>query len=141
MSGSRTRAAASAADADPDCYRATGEYEITAGAKKLVGSAQITTRDAALQHGSIPLSASYTRIARYLRGRGRADDEGARSDAASVAAASGRPWDYDEAVHVLAAAAKAEFGARTTSLSEAEARLARELEHSRYGRRSWTCAR
>ena len=133
--------AASAEEADPDCYRATGEYEITAGAKKLVGSAQITTRDAALQHGSIPLSASYTRIARYLRGRASTSIEGARSDAASVAAASGRPWCYDEAVQVLAAAARTNLGAEPSTLSAAESRLAAELEETRYARRHWTCAR
>ncbi|MDE0027427.1 MAG: hypothetical protein OXP69_23700 [Spirochaetaceae bacterium] len=133
--------AAPAADADPDCYRATGEYEITAGAKKLVGSAQITTRDAALQHGSIPLSTSYARIARYLRGRGSAHEEGAVPGATSVAAESGRRWGYHDALHELAAAAHAELDAEPSTPSEAEVRLARELEENRYSRRHWTCAR
>ena len=133
--------AASAADADPDCYRATGEYEIIAAAKKLVGSAQITSRDAALQHGSIPLSTSYARISRYLRGRGSADEKGAIPGTTSVAAESGRPWCYDEAVQELAAAARAHFGAKPSVLSEAEIRLATELEKTRYARRHWTCAR
>ena len=134
-------AAAAAADADPDCYRATGEYEITASARKLVGSAQITTRDAALQHGSIPLSASYARIARYLRGRGGAGDDGTNAGATSVAAESGRSWCYDKAVQELAAAARADLGAELSPLAEAEQRLARELEQTRYARRTWTCAR
>ena len=134
-------AAASAADADPDCFRATGEYEITAGAKKLVGSAQTTTRDAALQHGSIPLSTSYARIALYLRGRDSAREEGAGPGATSVAAESGRRWCYDDAVHRLAAAARAGLRAKPSALSEAEVRLARELETTRYGRSQWTCAR
>lgn len=134
-------AAAAAADADPDCYRTTGEYEITASARKLVGSAQITTRDAALQHGSIPLSASYARIARYLRGRGSAREQGAIPGATSVAAESGRRWSYNQARQELAAAARAQFGARPSVLSEAENRLATELEKTRYSRRHWTCAR
>ena len=132
---------APAADADPDCYRATGEYEITAGARKLVGSAQITTRDAALQHGSIPLSTSYARIARYLSGRGSAHEEGAVPGATSVAAESGRRWSYHDALHELAAAARAELDAEPSTPSEAEVRLARELEENRYSRRHWTCAR
>ncbi|MDE2902709.1 MAG: biotin/lipoate A/B protein ligase family protein [Chloroflexota bacterium] len=136
--GDRT---APAADADPDCYHATGEYEITAGAKKLVGSAQITTRDAALQHGSIPLSTSYSRIARYLRERGSAREEGAIPGATSVAVESGRRWRYHEALHTLAAAARAHLGAEPSTLSEAEVRLARDLETTRYGRSQWTCAR
>ena len=133
--------AASARGADPDCYRATGEYEITAGAKKLVGSAQITTRDAALQHGSIPLSTSYAHISRYLRERSSEDAEGAIPGATSVAVESGRPWCYDEAVQELAAAACANLGAKPSALSEAEIRLATELEETRYTRRHWTCAR
>ena len=133
--------AAPAADADPDCYRATGEYEITASAKKLVGSAQITTRDAALQHGSIPLSTSYARITRYLRGPDSTREEGAIPGATSVAAASGRRWCYDDAVHELAAAARVELDAEPSTLSEAEVRLARELEENRYTLRQWTYAR
>ena len=133
--------AAAATDADPDCYRATGEYEITAGAKKLVGSAQITTRDAALQHGSIPLSSSYARIARYLRNRRSARTEHAIPGATSVGAESGRSWCFDEAVQELAAAARASLGAKPSVLSEAEVRFATELEETRYSRRHWTCAR
>ena len=134
-------AAAAAVDADPDCFRATGEYEITAGAKKLVGSAQTTTRDAALQHGSIPLSTSYARIARYLRGRGSVREQGAIPGATSVATESGRAWQYDDAVRELAAAARAHLGAEPAALSEAEARLATELEETRYARSQWTSAR
>ena len=135
-------AAGSAADADPDCYRATGEYEITASAKKLVGSAQITTRDAALQHGSIPLSTSYARIGRYLNGGGSAAGRaGPSPGATSVATECGRHWSFDEAVQRLAAAARRDLGAGPSVLSEAEVRLALELEESRYARQQWTCAR
>lgn len=133
--------AAPAADADPDCYRTTGEYEITAGAKKLVGSAQITTRHAALQHGSIPLSTSYARITRYLRRPGSERDEAAVPGATSVAAESGRRWCYEDALHELVAAARGGLDAEPSTLSEAEGRLARELEENRYTRRQWTWAR
>lgn len=133
--------AASAVDVDPDCYRATGEYEIVAGEKKLVGSAQITTRDGALQHGSIPLSMSYLRIDRYLRHRGPAGDRGRTPRATSIADETGTHWSYEDALQRLTSAARADFGARTSALSEAEARLARELEETRYGCRRWTCAR
>ena len=133
--------AASAADADPDCYRATGEYEITASAKKLVGSAQITTRDAALQHGSIPLSASYARIGRYLGGHASAGGSGTNTAATSAGTESGRRWSYDEALQRLAAAARTHLGAQPSGLSGAETRLARELEETRYACSKWTCAR
>ena len=133
--------AAPAADADPDCYRATGEYEITAGAKKLVGSAQITTRDSALQHGSIPLSNSYARIGRYLRGRGGAGGAAAIPGATSVALESGRHWSYDEALRELSEAARTEFGSKPSALSETETSVARELEQTRYACPQWTRVR
>lgn len=76
--------------ADPDCFAATGQYEVMGRYGKLVGSAQMVTRHGALQHGSIPLDGSYRRVARYL----------ARPAAASAADASwlgretGRPADF-----------------------------------------------
>lgn len=52
----------------PDCFRTTGEYEVTdAMGRKLVGSAQLVSRTGALQHGSIPIDESNRTIARYLR--------------------------------------------------------------------------
>ncbi|HUI69361.1 MAG TPA: biotin/lipoate A/B protein ligase family protein, partial [Spirochaetia bacterium] len=52
---------------NPDCFRSSGEFEITADdGRKLVGSAQMTTRSAVLQHGSIPLTNPGHRVARYL---------------------------------------------------------------------------
>lgn len=128
------------ADADPDCYGSIGEYEITAAAKKLVGSAQITTRDAALQHGSIPLSTSYARIGRYLNGGAATSRERPIPGATSIAAETGRHWSHEEAVQRLAAAACTHLGARPAVLSGAEVRLARDLERDRYARRQWTCA-
>ena len=77
--------------ADPDCFAATGQYEVIGRYGKLVGSAQMVTRHGALQHGSIPLDGSYRRVARYL----------ARPAAAASAAAAswlgretGRPADF-----------------------------------------------
>ncbi len=42
---------------NPDCFRSAGEFEIAApDGRKLIGSAQMTTRTAILQHGSIPMT-------------------------------------------------------------------------------------
>ena len=128
-------------DPDPDCYRTTAEYEITAGRQKLVGSAQTTTRDAALQHGTIPLSTAYTRIERYLRPRSPALPGAPRPAATSVARESGRGRTYEEALHLLATAAATCLQVRPSVLSDAEARLARELEETRYSCPRWTCGR
>jgi lipoate-protein ligase A len=69
---------------DPDCFRSTGQYEIAdQRQRKLVGSAQVLTRDWSLQHGAIPLDGSYRRIAGFL-----AAGAGARSGGAGFPRAS-----------------------------------------------------
>ena len=125
---------------DPDCFRSTAEYEITAGRKKLVGSAQTTTRDAALQHGTIPLSGAYTRIARYLRPR-PVPAPGQVACATSVAHETASRRSYEEALQLLATAAAARLQVRRSELTAAEARLARELEETRYACPRWTWSR
>lgn len=125
---------------DPDCYRTTAEYEITAGRRKLVGSAQTTTRGAALQHGTIPLSGAYARIRRYLRPP-RPAPPGADSAATSVAGETDCRHTYRGALQLLATAAAERLQVRRSELSAAEARLARELERSRYAAAEWTCSR
>jgi len=54
------------ADVSAACFDAPSAYEVTAGGKKLVGSAQVRRREAVLQHGSLPLQGDITRICRYL---------------------------------------------------------------------------
>jgi lipoate-protein ligase A len=54
------------ADVSAACFDAPSAYEVTAGGKKLVGSAQVRRREAVLQHGSLPLRGDITRICRYL---------------------------------------------------------------------------
>jgi len=54
------------ADVSAACFDAPSAYEVTAGGKKLVGSAQVRRRDAVLQHGSLPLQGDVTRICHYL---------------------------------------------------------------------------
>ncbi len=55
-----------AADISAACFDAPSAYEVTAGGKKLVGSAQVRRRGAVLQHGSLPLQGDITRIFDYL---------------------------------------------------------------------------
>lgn len=54
------------ADASAACFDAPSAYEVTAGGKKLVGSAQVRRKEAVLQHGSLPLQGDITRICHYL---------------------------------------------------------------------------
>jgi lipoate-protein ligase A len=61
------------------CFELPSSYEITAGGKKLVGSAQVRRRGGVLQHGSLPLSGDLARICQVLS----YPDEEERSAAAS----------------------------------------------------------
>lgn len=139
--GAPVPASAAAVVADPDCYRTTAEYEVTAGGRKLIGSAQTTTRGAALQHGAIPLSGAYRRIGRYLRPHPPAAPGRAGPAGTSVADEIARRYDYRDALQLLAEAAAGGLQVRRSELSAAEARLARELERSRYAAPRWTRAR
>ena len=48
------------------CFELPSSYEITAGGKKLIGSAQVRRRGGVLQHGSLPLKGDIARICRVL---------------------------------------------------------------------------
>jgi lipoate-protein ligase A len=48
------------------CFETPSEYEIVAGGRKLVGSAQWRARGGVLQHGTLPLRGDITRIVDYL---------------------------------------------------------------------------
>jgi lipoate-protein ligase A len=56
-------------DANPKgavCFEVPSNYEITAGGKKLVGSAQARRKNGLLQHGSLPLTGDLRRITQVL---------------------------------------------------------------------------
>lgn len=48
------------------CFLAPNRNEIMIQGRKLIGSAQYRSKDAVLQHGSIPLTPAYTRLPDYL---------------------------------------------------------------------------
>ncbi|MBN1136798.1 MAG: lipoate--protein ligase family protein [Anaerolineae bacterium] len=48
------------------CFDTPSDYEITAGGRKLVGSAQWRSRGRVLQHGTLPLHGDITRVVSYL---------------------------------------------------------------------------
>jgi lipoate-protein ligase A len=54
------------ADLTAVCFETPSNYEIVAGGRKLVGSAQWRARGGVLQHGSLPLHGDLARIVDYL---------------------------------------------------------------------------
>ena len=55
-----------ASDLTAICFDTPSDYEITAGGRKLIGSAQWRSRGRVLQHGALPLHGDLSRIVSYL---------------------------------------------------------------------------
>jgi lipoate-protein ligase A len=91
------------ADLKP-CFASTSRHEITAGGRKVVGSAQRIGKGALLQHGSIPLERDYLRVVEFMR-----LDQGARrrlareleNTTACLSDLAGRPVPPAEAAAAL----------------------------------------
>jgi lipoate-protein ligase A len=128
---------------NPDCFRSTGEYEIaSSSAKKLIGSAQVVSRSASLQHGAIPLDMSYRRIERYLA-LDPALSPGAQLDQPSCLSAElGKPVGFARALKAFAegfdgALRRREVNVQTGTLTEGESRRAGELLEQKYSGDEW----
>ena len=122
----------------PVCFEAPSDYEITAGGKKLVGSAQMRAEGVVLQHGTVPLHGDIARICPLLAQH--PDPDRVRARATTVTAALGRGIGWQEAASALIAG----FG-RTLNVDVTEGYLSREeraaaekLRREKYGTEQWT---
>src|SRR5579884_127883 len=66
-------------NASAACFEAPSAYEVEAGGKKLIGSAQVRPQGRVLQHGSLPLRGDIARIVDYLRFEGDGERESLRA--------------------------------------------------------------
>ena len=122
--------------AHPNCFGAVGEYEVVGRYGKLVGSAQMVTRQGALQHGSIPLDGSYQSVQRYLAGT---PAEGGASGS-WLARETGRPTDFAAVVGILRQnLSKALAPVEVSDLHTAETERVAELL-PRFSGAPWTLA-
>ncbi len=62
-----TRKIVSWTGADPPCFMSPSRYELMAGGRKIVGSAQRRVRSSFLQHGSMPITCNREALARATR--------------------------------------------------------------------------
>ncbi len=128
----------------PVCFEVPSDYEITAGGKKLIGSAQVRRQHAILQHGSLPLYGDLSRICDALHFA----DENARSiacqrvleRATTLSEAIGRKIDWQTAASAVVSAFARAFDVHfaETELSNAEQEHAEQLHGLRYQADSWT---
>lgn len=83
---------------NPVCFENPGAYEITAGERKLIGSAQVRRKRGVLQHGTLPLKGDLGRICHVLRFESpnarRAAAERVRARATTVESLLGNPPDW-----------------------------------------------
>jgi lipoate-protein ligase A len=133
------------------CFEVPSAYEITAGGRKLIGSAQSRRAGYVLQHGSLPLVGDIGRLvdvlalpadtAAQLRGE-------LVARAGTLAAALGVPEDAPLVQFEQVAAALSQGFSATLNLqfrpaqpSSAELRRAAELIREQFGNPGWTYSR
>ncbi len=126
------------------CFERPSDYEILAGGKKIIGSAQARQRGAVLQHGSLPLFGELTRVTQVLRfgdeAARRAAAERLRNHAATLEEAAGEKFSWETAADAFVRAFEQELGFcfKRDSLSPSESRRVSVLEKEKYARASWT---
>ena len=119
---------------NPDCFGAAGEYEIAGvSGRKLIGSAQMTTRSAVLQHGSIPLENPGRRVFRYLRAEPPADAR----EPSCLDEEAGRTLSFEEVREAFAEAARTRLEADEGGLTDVETSRADALLAGRYATDAW----
>lgn len=129
---------------NPDCFGTAGEYEIASRiGEKLVGSAQLVTRRASLQHGAIPLGDSYRRIDRFLDtadGTGPAgpgEEAGPRHAPGCLEWELGRKVPFEEAAAAFREGFRRRLAVEDSELTDREWEAARRLEREKYSTDSW----
>ena len=120
------------------CFEVPSDYEITAGGRKLVGSAQMRAQSVVLQHGAVPLHGDIARICPLLTSR--PDPTRVRARATTVEEALGRPVTWDEAAEALAAGFAEALNLRLEpgTLTTEERAWAEELRAEKYATDEWT---
>jgi lipoate-protein ligase A len=120
------------------CFEIPSDYEITAGGRKLVGSAQMRTQGVVLQHGAVPLYGDIARICLFLASH--PDHERVRARATTIEETLGRPVTWRETADAIiqgfAEALALQFESGT--LSKAERDWVEALRAEKYQLEEWT---
>jgi lipoate-protein ligase A len=130
----------------PVCFEVPSDYEITAGGRKLVGSAQWRARGGVLQHGTLPLWGDLTRVVDYLVFDDEEREVRRRSlhrRAATLEEVLGQALPFSRVARALADGLSHALNLRLEpgELTANERLRAAELRRSRYADREWTARR
>ncbi len=129
---------------NPVCFEVPSAHEITAGGRKLIGSAQLRRVAGMLQHGSLPLQGDLGRICLGLAYAHEAEREAAaervRRRAATLKELLARPVAWDQAAEAIADGFRHALGLRLVEATPSEDETARaaELRRMRYAAEAWT---
>jgi lipoyl(octanoyl) transferase len=134
-------------DVSAACFEVPSAYEILAGEKKLLGSAQTRSAGFVLQHGSLPLTGDLTRVVDCLTFAHEEEREALRGSlaghATTVEAVMGRLVSFTEAGDAMVAGFRdtLELDLIPGELTAAEQASAAELVRDRYRHPEWTARR
>jgi lipoate-protein ligase A len=122
----------------PVCFEVPSDYEITAGGRKLAGSAQMRALSVVLQHGALPLHGDIARLCPLLTTH--PDPARVRARATTVEEVLGRPVTWDEAAGALATGFAEALNLRLEpgTLTDEERAWAEELRAEKYATEKWT---
>jgi lipoyl(octanoyl) transferase len=126
------------------CFEVPSHYEITAGGKKLIGSAQVRRSTAILQHGSLPLVGDVGRICEALAYEDREARDSARSivreRATTLSEVFGNTVTWDTAADAVIKGFQDAFGVQLVeaALSAEESEKAEVLLQDTYTNAAWT---
>jgi len=128
------------------CFTAPGTTDIVAGERKIVGSAQMRTRDGFLQHGSVILKNDLEKLFAVVRTSQPDVHDAARRATplmTSVSDEAHRAVSFGEMADILVAAFSAAEGVRLLpdSLTAREALNAADIVARKYGREDWNAFR
>jgi lipoate-protein ligase A len=119
---------------NPDCFGSAGEYEISSRlGRKLIGSAQMTTRHAILQHGSIPMENPGLRVFRYIRAEQPPDAH----PPSCLNEEAARTLSFEETRMAFARAFRECIGARDSELTTGESAEAQRILAEKYCTDAW----
>jgi lipoyl(octanoyl) transferase len=121
------------------CFETPSSYEITAGGRKLIGSAQARMQGGVLQHGTLPLDGDLARILLALASSATSAEQVHRR-AVTLAEAAGRPIGWRECAHAIRAGFELEFqmSFTETEITQGEADRAAALVAEKFGNDNWT---
>lgn len=130
-------------EAGPACFEVPSNHEVTAGGRKLAGSAQWRARGGVLQHGSLPLQGDIARIVSFLalaQSQHNALRQAVEARACTLEEVLGRKVPFAEAARALADGFSASLNIALVEedITSAERARAAQLRRARYAAACWT---